>query len=353
MRMIDADGHVLEQLDLPQEIQEAFFTRILGGATEIAPEDPAPSEASHAELMYRPGASQPEPRLADMDADGIDIAVLYPTTPGLAFVPEADVFHVMAAEYNRWLYDYCSAQPSRLIGVGLVPLQDPALAVKEMERCVTELGFKAVMIRPAPYIENLKLNEPVYDPFWDAAAQLGCPIGVHPFSFADMPWNVVTRLGLQDDAFGHPDKGLALRQGLGNALDVMVAMGWFVAGGICERFPELTVVFLEGSGGWCAPMLERFDHHVDVFGSRYQRAKPSEVFKRQCYISFDPDEEALAYTANSKYVGADRIVWASDYPHPDAKIPGIVRELEEATESLTDDQRSLIFGENAARLYDI
>ena len=87
MRMIDADGHVLEQLDLPQEIQNAFFTRILGGATEIAPEDPAPSEASHAELMFRPGASQGEPRLVDMDADGIDIAVLYPTTPGLAFVP--------------------------------------------------------------------------------------------------------------------------------------------------------------------------------------------------------------------------------------------------------------------------
>jgi predicted TIM-barrel fold metal-dependent hydrolase len=353
MRMIDADGHVLEQLELPAEVTTAFMSRILGDVTEVSPQDPAPMEASHAELMYRPGASQPEPRLADMDADGIDIAVLYPTTPGLAFVPEADVFHIMATEYNSWLSDYCSADTSRLVGVGLVPLQDPALAIKEMERCVNELGFKAVMIRPAPYIENHKLNEVVYDPFWDAAAQLGCPIGVHPFSFADMPWNVVTRLGLQDDACGHPDKGLALRQGLGNALDVMVAMGWFVAGGICERFPQLTVVFLDGSGGWCAPMLERFDHHVEVFGSRYQLSRPSEVFKRQCYISFDPDEEALAYTANSKYVGADRIVWASDYPHPDAKIPGVVRELEEATEGLSDDQRRLIFGENAARLYNL
>ena len=81
-------------------------------------------------------------------------------------------------------------------------------------------------------------------------------------------------------------------------------------------------------------MLERFDHHVEVFGSRYQKTPPSEVFKRQCCISFDPDEEAFAYTANSKYVGADRIMWASDYPHPDAKIPGVVRELEEATEKL-------------------
>jgi predicted TIM-barrel fold metal-dependent hydrolase len=350
MRMIDADGHVLEQLQLDADVVTAFMTQLLGG-DRPAPYDPAPGEAAHAELMYRPGAFQPGPRLEDMDADGIDVAVLYPTTPGLQYVPDVGVFQSMAGAYNRWLHDYCAHDPDRLIGVGLVPLQAPELAAKEMQQCVEDLGFKAVMIRPAPYVDNKKLNDPVYDPFWEAAASLGCPVAVHPFSFADMPWNVVSRLGLQEDSYGHLDKGLALRQGLGNAIDVMVAMGWFVAGGICERFPDLTVVFLEGSGGWCAPMLERFDHHVEVFGSRYQATRPSELFKRQCYISFDPDEEALAFTANSEYVGADRIVWASDYPHPDAKIPGIVCELQEATESLSDDQRRLVFGENAARLY--
>jgi uncharacterized protein len=354
--MVDADGHVLEtaELDLAPEVMKAFMDaiRIENGA--IPGDDPIPMEsAGDAEKMMRPGGSQPGPRLVDMDADGIDQAVLYPTSPGLVWVEDPTVFHTMAQEYNRWLKTYCDEDSTRLHGVGLVALQDPGLAIKEMERCVEDLDFKAVMIRPAPYIGNKKLNDPVYDPFWDAAAQLGCPIAVHPFSFDDMPWNVVTRLGLQDDAMGRPDKGLALRQGLGNALDVMVAMGWFTAGGVCERFPSLTVVFLEGSGGWCAPMLERFDHHLDVFGSRYQTTPASEIFKRQCYISFDPDEEALAYTANSKYVGADRIVWASDYPHPDAKIPGIVAELEEAAEDLDDDQRRLIFGDNAKRLYSL
>ena len=119
-------------------------------------EDPAPMEQSHAELMNRPGASAPGPRLVDMDEDGIDLAVLYPTTPGLAWVPEPDIFHTMAQEYNRWLHEYCQGDPARLYGVGLVALQDPLLAIKEMERCVQDLGFKAVMIRPAPYIENKK-----------------------------------------------------------------------------------------------------------------------------------------------------------------------------------------------------
>ncbi len=100
-------------------------------------------------------------------------------------------------------------------------------------------------------------------------------------------------------------------------------------------------------------MLERFDHHLEVFGSRYQTTPPSELFKRQCYISFDPDEEALPYTANSKYVGADRIIWASDYPHPDAKIPGVVAELNEAIETLTEDQQRVIRGGSAADLYNL
>ncbi|HLN17659.1 MAG TPA: amidohydrolase family protein [Acidimicrobiales bacterium] len=354
--VVDADGHVLEQLELDADLRAEYLTRIVGeGVSLVTPapgDDPYPAEDSHAEVMNRPGAYEPEARLKDMDVEGIDVAVLYPTTPGLGFVPDAERHGRMCRAYNDWLHEFCSAEPSRLVGVGLVPLQDPAAAVKEMERAVGQLGFKAVMIRPAPYIGRKKFNDPVYDPFWDAAEALGCPVGVHPFSFPDMP-NTVSLLGLDEDSEGNPSKGLTLKQGLGNALDVMVAMGWFVAGGICERYPRLVVAFLEGSGGWCAPMLERFDHHLHVFGSRYQSTPPSEVFRRQCYISFDPDEEALAYTANSRYVGADRIIWASDYPHPDAKIPGVVEELREATESLDDEQRQLVMGGNAMRLYQL
>ena len=109
-KMIDADGHVLERLELSPEVREAFFARIRGDEP-ISADDPAPAEASHAELMNRPGASEPGPRLVDMDAEGIDVAVLYPTTPGLAWVPEADVFHEMAREYNRWLHDVLRVRP--------------------------------------------------------------------------------------------------------------------------------------------------------------------------------------------------------------------------------------------------
>ena len=120
-------------------------------------------------------------------------------------------------------------------------------------------------------------------------------------------------------------------------------------GGICERHPELHVAFLEGTGGWIVPMLERFDHQFKIFGSPDQRSLPSELFARQCVISFDPDEVALAFTA--EHLGADKVLWASDYPHPDAKIPGVVKELKEAVVTLPPESQAEVLGRSARRFY--
>jgi predicted TIM-barrel fold metal-dependent hydrolase len=81
--------------------------------------------------------------------------------------------------------------------------------------------------------------------------------------------------------------------------------------------------------------------------------KPSEYFRRQCWISFDPDESTLRMTAESPLVGADRIIWASDYPHPDAKIPGVVGELRRAMDGLPAGAQARILGLNAVELYGL
>src|SRR5436190_19002293 len=352
---IDSDGHVNETGHLGDYIESEYKDVLSLPPWELqvpmAP-DVRPMETWDPDVFGNlglAGGHEPNARLLDMDSEGIDKAVLYPTLL-LAFRPDPGEFGAMCRAYNNWLADYCRAAPERLFGVAVVPLQDPPAAIAEMERAVQQLDFKAVMVRPAPYIEMRKLHDPVYDPFWEAAAQLGCPVGVHPYPFSDMP-NTVRLLHLDDDSRGDPSEGLTLRQGLGNALDMMCATGWFAAGGICERFPALKVAILEGSGGWLPTMLERLDHHFKVFGSRYQKTLPSEIFTRQCWISFDPDEAALAFTAN--HVGADRVLWASDYPHPDAKIVGIVKELHEATASLTPEQQTLVTGATAATFYSL
>ena len=376
--VIDSDGHVVEPDVVWKEYAEPAYREQLdrpGGGVQLLGMKQAYPDADrgrsldrHADRdergwterletaeswdeesrtkMARPGGYDPDARLLDMDADGIDIAVLYPTAM-LTWVEDAPLFAAACRAYNNWLHDYCNAAPNRLYGVGTLPLQDIDAAIIEMRRGIEQLGFKAVMIRPAPYIAGKKLTHPDYDPFWRAAAELGCPIGIHPSPHGDMP-NSCRLLGLADGVTD-PMLGLALRQGLTNAIDLQMAVAYFVLGGICERHPALQVAFLEGTGGWIAPMLERFDHQFKIFGSPDQRSLPSDMFARQCVISFDPDEAALAFTAEQ--LGADRIVWASDYPHPDAKIPGVVKELEAAVEPLAPDARTEVLGASARRFY--
>jgi predicted TIM-barrel fold metal-dependent hydrolase len=378
--VIDSDGHVVEpdvvwkeyaepayreQLDrpgggvqalgmreaYPDSRPDRFLDRRADAEGEVWTEGLHGVESWEEEArtkMSRAGGYDPHARLRDMDADGIDVAVLYPTSM-LTWIEDASLFGAACRAYNNWLRDYCAAAPARLYGVATVPLQDIDAAVREMERCTERLGFRAAMIRPAPYLAGKKLNHPDYDPFWRAASELGCPIGIHPSPHGDMP-NSCRLLGLAAGVTD-PTSGLALRQGLTNALDLQLALGYFVLGGICERHPGLRVAFLEGTGGWIVPMLERFDHQFEIFGSPDQRTLPSELFARQCVISFDPDESALPFTA--EHLGPDRIIWASDYPHPDAKIPGVVKELEAAIKPLPPAAQAEVLGASARRFYQL
>jgi predicted TIM-barrel fold metal-dependent hydrolase len=372
VEIIDSDGHVVEPDTVWKEYSEPAYRERLdrpgGGVQELGMRRAYPevfrlplSEGDEhwaAEIggdtwdedartrMGRAGGYDPHARLLDMDSEGIDVAVLYPTSM-LTWVEDAELFAAACRAYNNWLRDYCSAAPSRLYGVGIVPLQDTDLAVAEMHRCLEELGFKAIMLRPAAYKGTKKLNHPDYDGFWQAASGLGCPVGIHPSPHGDMP-NACSLLGLSEGSTD-PTAGLALQQGLTNAFDLQMAVGLFVLGGICERHPDLQVAFLEGTGGWIVPMLERFDHQFRIFGSRDQTSLPSEVFSRQCMISFDPDEVTLAFTA--LHLGAEKILWASDYPHPDAKIDGLVKELEEAVAPLPPASQVEVLGAAARRFY--
>ena len=103
----------------------------------------------------------------------------------------------------------------------------------------------------------------------------------------------------------------------------MSAICYITSGGVAERFPGTKFMFLEANGGWLVPWLERLDHHAKKFSwdVPWLKMLPSEYFRRQCWISFDPDESMLAFTANSPLCGADRIIWASRLPAPRRQVP--------------------------------
>jgi predicted TIM-barrel fold metal-dependent hydrolase len=146
--------------------------------------------------------------------------------------------------------------------------------------------------------------------------------------------------------------GSALGQAVGTAVDMIVTMGRLLMGGVCERFPDLKLVFLESGGGWVPTQLERMDEQVEAFPLERRKLSmlPSEYFKRQCWVCFEAEEWNLAACAD--FLGADRILWATDYPHPEYH-PGVVDELREHLAPLDDVARRKILGENAVAVYDL
>jgi predicted TIM-barrel fold metal-dependent hydrolase len=314
-------------------------------------------------------AFDPHERINDLDREGIRRAVLYPTI-GLFInrgrIRDGELVTACCRAYNDWMADYCRACPDRLYGAAAIPLHDVEAAVIELERSVTKLGLRAAFIRPAPYVderpfdgaqsraESRPFNDPVYDPFWSAAQELGVPVALHPAVGEDVP-GASRAFGL----FGEPfdsrrlGEGISFSQGLGNPMDMINCMGWFIYGGVCERFPRLKVAVLESSGGWLQPILERMDHHHRIFAfeHRHLSMKPSDYFRRQMWISFDPDEELLGITA--KLVGDDRIIWASDFPHPDARWPGTGDEVRKHVATLPKRSQPRIAGANAVALYGL
>jgi predicted TIM-barrel fold metal-dependent hydrolase len=220
-------------------------------------------------------------------------------------------------------------------------------------------------------------NDVVYDPIWQAASETGLPVALHPFFAPDLPGaskglrlarprlangrymdDFDPEVGIPVDVqVGRPDLGpkQIFTQGIANPFDVMTCIAFLLAGGVCERFPDAKFIFLEANGGWLVPWLERLDHHCRKYHWEVPDLSmlPSDYMKRQCWISFDPDEAMLRMTAESPLVGADRIIWASDYPHPDAKFPGVTEELTEALDGLSFEQKRKVTSESAIALYGI
>ncbi|MET0628721.1 MAG: amidohydrolase family protein [Acidimicrobiia bacterium] len=404
LRYIDSDGHILEHptgmLDFaPEKYRDRIWhveqdadgrewivyngsrtpANGLAGTAGFSDEDV--DRVRKGELQYletRPSGWTASLRLQDLDTDGIELSVLYPTFMlGLQSLHDVEFGRVQARAYNDWCASHLTEGQGRLFGAGaLPPIHEPGdvPAVVEEIKHVAELpGMVSVFMRPNPAIDWRYFNDPVYDPIWAALQDTELPVAFHPFLAPDLPGACeglkLGRAQNQDGSYvpleeyeaahtaadGQVMGTIYFTQAIANPVDVMSAICYITSGGVAERFPGAKFMFLEANGGWLVPWLERLDHHAKKFSwdVPWLKQLPSEYFRRQCWISFDPDESMLAFTANSPLCGADRIIWASDYPHPDAKFPGVTEELTEAIDGLTQDQKREITSESARALYGI
>lgn len=333
---IDADGAEWVIVGDQRMAADVFSLCGAGGFTDDERIRAHKGELKFSELQG--GGWHVQPRLADMDKDRIAESVLYPTLL-LSFQSQhpLDLVVAQCQAYNDWLVDHVAESGGRFHGIVVVPQRDPEAAAAEILRAGRKPGMVGIQIRPNPAVDWKPFNDPVYDPIWAVACEVGLPVGLHPLMSADLPGAVqglrladlgTTDIPVQDEADIAVDN-IFFTQMIGNPVDMMNSLTFLVAGGVMSRFPELRVV-IETNGGWIVPWLERLDHHAHIYGwdVPWLKEEPSAIFRRQGWISFDADESTIGFTVNSPLVGADRILWASDYPHPDAKIPGITHELE-------------------------
>jgi predicted TIM-barrel fold metal-dependent hydrolase len=284
-----------------------------------------------------------------MDREGIARMVLFPSRA--LYATAVDGLHGGLANaindaYNRWLGDFCSADRSRLIPVAVASLHDPAGAAERLATWKADLDCPAVMVRPNP-VDGRNLNDPAHDVFWAAAQDLGVVVASHEGTGAAQP------------QYG-PDRFTSklAQHAMSHVFEQMQAVLCFTAGGILERFPSLKAVFLEAGGTWLTPWLHRLDEHAEQLAEIASETGgisklPSEYFRTQCWIGCEADEPNVAGLL--AHVGADRVVWASDFPHPDGKFPGLVPAFVGALQEqgIGADDIARYGGGNARTLYGL
>jgi uncharacterized protein len=329
----------------PSRLMPVGFPGLLGGMGSA-------SLAPSAERTYLKGAPHgsmdPKERIERLDREGLAKAVLYPTI-GILWEPEVKDPELSAAycrAYNRWILDFCSDSGGRLVPIGHVSLCDVDAATSELVRSV-EAGAKGVFFHPFNWARKAP-GHPDFDRFWAAAQDAGIPVAIHPT--VDPPELDVHRRF--DD--------LATKETLHISwyFDVLVVQGMQQAFaslfhyGVFERFPKVKVVVLESQAGWIGCLLDRMDavFRNPLGATTKLKDLPSHYFKRQCWISADPDERALAGII--PYVGEDRFFWASDFPHPDHG-DNYMEELAGLIAPLSASARQKILWENVARAYEL
>ena len=293
----------------------------------------------------RLGGYIPEERIKDMDTDGIDVSVLYPSV-GLqlyATVRDSEFLTAIFTTYNDWLAEHCKPFPRRLKGIAMINIDDVQEGVKEMERCL-KMGLAGVMITVYPP-EERSYDSPEYEPFWAAAQDLGTPVSLH--------------IGTQRPGPSQENFDInTMRPGFFTNVDhwVRVSIVHMIFTGVFERYPKLQVGSIEMETAWIPHLLNTMDYSYTQRALAFAPYRfkedmlPSDYFHRNVFHSFQEDAVGLRLR---DIIGVDSLLWGADYPHAESTFPRSREILEEILVDCTEEEKAKIVGGNAARIYHL
>jgi predicted TIM-barrel fold metal-dependent hydrolase len=352
-QIIDADSHVLEPNDMWEKYLEPAFKghapsqALKVGGEEISYKysaqllDEVAKQLMRTHPMSVINRFDSESQVRVMKQMGIDVSFLYPSI-GLWLLAidtmPPKLSGAFTRAYNHWLRDFCSYDSQILKGVGAINLHAPEEMVPELHR-VAEFGWKAVVLRPNP-VKGRLLSNPAYEAFWTECERLGIAVSIHEGTHSRLPTTGADRFNTRFamHACSHP-------------MEQMMAMLALIEGGVLERHPKLRVGFLEAGCGWLPYWLWRLDEEYENLRWEVKdnvKMKPSEYFRRQCFIEIEPSEPYLTQIIH--YIGSDNLLFGSDYPHVDHK-PDVVEAAVALQERLTRKTVQKLLWDNPVRFY--
>ena len=346
--VIDCDGHLIESIPEmaeymdpsirehalnPSRNRQGVFPSLDGYHYPTSERMENEFETKVRASSHRTGSA--EDILAFVEKANLEYTVVYPSeglSVGNIGVPE--YAERICRAYNDYVADRYRRVSPRIHPAALIPMQDPKAAVAELRRAVRELDLRAAMLPSAGL--PLHLGHEHYWPVYEAAADLGCVLGVHGGANLD-----IAPLGTFSNRLG--------ARLLWHPMPLMVALVSFVYHGVFDRLRDLHVAFLEGGAAWAVPIFDRMERDGDFYAAASRRL-PEYLASGQILIGCEGNDPSLAYLAQR--VGVDAFAYASDYPH-EVDLPGAQRMIRETFEQpgLTPAQCAAILGGNARRFH--
>ncbi len=305
------------------------------------------------EMVHR-ASYDAEARVAMLDELGLDAQIMYPNVAGFGnqnFLKSPDdALRLISVEiYNDALAEFQEASGQRVFGMALLPWWDLDAAVREIERCHAN-GLRGIVTCSNPEEAGLPdMAMPHWDPVWQVCSDLSMPVNFHIGSskgnldyYGKAPW----------PSFG-PERRLAVGSAnlfMGNARVV----GNMIYSGVPERFPDVKFVSVESGIGWLPFFLEVLDHQMaETAPNELAELSmlPSDYFRRQFYGCFWFERSTVRPTL--EYVGAQSLMFETDFPHPTCLYPRDDHDLAKALEGIPHADIERIMSLNAAELYRI